>query len=69
MPASAVLATTKVPNLKANHNRAIAGLMPASAVLATTKVPNLKANHNLLALEAVVRVSCISYYESTEFES
>ena len=43
--------------------------MPASAVLATTKVPNLKANHNLLALEAVVRVSCISYYESTEFES
>ena len=42
----AVLATTKVPNLKANHNRAIMLPSFALAVLATTKVPNLKANHN-----------------------
>ena len=42
----AVLATTKVPNLKANHNWQ--GLLQrgGEAVLATAKVPNLKANHN-----------------------
>ena len=43
----AVLATTKVPNLKANHNRVFARTTGVYAVLATTKVPNLKANHNL----------------------
>ena len=42
----AVLATTKVPNLKANHNHLEGGTQLARAVLATTKVPNLKANHN-----------------------
>ena len=42
----AVLATTKVPNLKANHNIADLELRLSIAVLATTKVPNLKANHN-----------------------
>ena len=42
----AVLATTKVPNLKANHNYWSYADKYASAVLATTKVPNLKANHN-----------------------
>ena len=42
----AVLATAKVPNLKANHN-ALAGFLTMKyAVLATAKVPNLKANHN-----------------------
>ena len=43
---SAVLATTKVPNLKANHNANITDTIRTPAVLATTKVPNLKANHN-----------------------
>ena len=42
----AVLATTKVPNLKANHNTADSVTELKLAVLATTKVPNLKANHN-----------------------
>ena len=42
----AVLATTKVPNLKANHNAGANILGGLFAVLATTKVPNLKANHN-----------------------
>ena len=46
MPTSAVLATTKVPNLKANHNIAPIALFALIAVLATTKVLNLKANHN-----------------------
>ena len=41
-----MLATAKVPNLKANHN-ADTLLPPVDlAVLATAKVPNLKANHN-----------------------
>ena len=42
----AVLATTKVPNLKANHNYQQVIFERKGAVLATTKVPNLKANHN-----------------------
>ena len=42
----AVLATTKVPNLKANHNYLSIRPLKMTAVLATTKVPNLKANHN-----------------------
>ena len=46
MLSAAVLATTKVPNLKANHNWQVTLLTPNVAVLATTKVPNLKANHN-----------------------
>ena len=46
----AVLATTKVPNLKANHNSVRDNRSNAHAVLATTKVPNLKANHNIAKL-------------------
>ena len=42
----AVLATTKVPNLKANHNKLDNKQTEELAVLATTKVPNLNANHN-----------------------
>ena len=45
----AVLATVKVPNLKANHNLMLTLLLWLSAVLATVKVPNLKANHNLFS--------------------
>ena len=50
----AVLATTKVPNLKANHNLLMDVLLRVKAVLATTKVPNLKANHNKSTLLIVV---------------
>ena len=46
----AVLATTKVPNLKANHNSVYSSPPLAQAVLATTEVPNLKANHNEVGL-------------------
>ena len=46
---TAVLATTKVPNLKANHNKCLYWLSVETAVLATTKVPNVKANHNVVA--------------------
>ena len=42
-----MLATAKVPNLKANHNLALRVGFEGTAVLATTKVPNSKANHNL----------------------
>ena len=42
---SAVLATTKVPNLKANHNMRAESSRSVLVVLATAKVPNLKANH------------------------
>ena len=65
----AVLATTKVPNLKANHNQSQDNDIPFPAVLATTKVPNLKANHNYLVSLICLDMGCISYYESTEFES
>ena len=65
----AVLATTKVPNLKANHNGAREQNIILNAVLATTKVPNLKANHNYVCTRYARMVSCVSYYESTEFES
>ena len=40
-----------------------------TAVLATTKVPNLKANHNSVETTDGTKVGCVSYYESTEFES
>ena len=43
---AAVLATAKVPNLKANHNQKYKQKISIRAVLATAKVPNLKANHN-----------------------
>ncbi len=46
--AEAVLATVKVPNLKANHNMTLLMILQMMAVLATVKVPNLKANHNKL---------------------
>ena len=42
----AVLASVKVRNLKANHNRVRSTLMSVSAVLARVKVRNLKANHS-----------------------
>ena len=42
-----MLATAKVPNLKANHNSGGIYTATGRAVLATAKVPNLKANHNL----------------------
>ena len=41
-----MLATAKVPNLKANHNLLVEIIATFEAVLATAKVPNLKANHN-----------------------
>lgn len=40
-----MLATTKVPNLKANHNNSEKLTCIEGAVLATAKVLNLKANH------------------------
>ena len=44
--ADAVLASVKVRNLKANHNRSFDGYHIYCAVLASVKVRNLKANHN-----------------------
>ena len=46
----AVLASVKVRNLKANHNRLNSSLLIASAVLASVKVRNLKANHNIVGV-------------------
>ena len=66
---TAVLATAKVPNLKANHNIDKLVLCDYRAVLATAKVPNLKANHNLFVAFLPQLVGCVSYCESTEFES
>ena len=43
---SAVLASVKVRNLKANHNFVPWALARLHAVLASVKVRNLKANHN-----------------------
>ena len=43
-----MLATAKVPNLKANHNVLFVAYSYKCAVLATAKVPNLKANHNAI---------------------
>ena len=43
---NAVLASVKVRNLKANHNRYSYGYYLYRAVLASVKVRNLKANHN-----------------------
>ena len=42
----AVLAVSKVLNLKANHNNETRASLNQSAVLAVSKVLNLKANHN-----------------------
>ena len=44
---SAVLASVKVRNLKANHNIHADSSCDVQAVLASVKVRNLKANHNL----------------------
>ena len=46
----AVLAVSKVLNLKANHNQVVALPWYLHAVLAVSKVLNLKANHNQLIL-------------------
>ena len=43
---SAVLASVKVRNLKANHNTLGIAVRERTAVLASVKVRNLKANHN-----------------------
>ena len=43
---TAVLAVSKVLNLKANHNDSPIGSVEVKAVLAVSKVLNLKANHN-----------------------
>ena len=43
----AVLAVSKVLNLKANHNVLPRTVRKVSAVLAVSKVLNLKANHNV----------------------
>ena len=43
----AVLAVSKVLNLKANHNNRSIQLHSCAAVLAVSKVLNLKANHNI----------------------
>ena len=66
---TAVLATAKVPNLKANHNAEHSMINSSPAVLATAKVPNLKANHNHIDITKRPTRSCVSYCESTEFES
>ena len=44
----AVLAVSKVLNLKANHNSPMCLTTLRQAVLAVSKVLNLKANHNHL---------------------
>ena len=46
LPRSAVLASVKVRNLKANHNWILLEFVGHRAVLASVKVRNLKANHN-----------------------
>ena len=43
---NAVLAVSKVLNLKANHNSPTTRYSVTTAVLAVSKVLNLKANHN-----------------------
>ena len=45
---NAVLAVSKVLNLKANHNNIANPITSPSAVLAVSKVLNLKANHNTI---------------------
>ena len=45
---TAVLASVKVRNLKANHNGNFTLFYFIDAVLASVKVRNLKANHNTL---------------------
>ena len=49
MITTAVLASVKVRNLKANHNAMFAIEKLLKAVLASVKVRNLKANHNTKA--------------------
>ena len=65
----AVLAVSKVLNLKANHNSSGLLVMWGEAVLAVSKVLNLKANHNKLTEEEFNNQCCISCIEGTEFES
>ena len=43
---SAVLASVKVRNLKANHSMVVHTIDRDTAVLASMKVRNLKANHS-----------------------
>ena len=66
---AAVLAVSKVLNLKANHNRNNLYSLREAAVLAVSKVLNLKANHNKLTEEEFNNQCCISCIEGTEFES
>ena len=47
---AAVLAVSKVLNLKANHNSWVKLRKKGGAVLAVSKVLNLKANHNALLM-------------------
>ena len=49
----AVLAVSKVLNLKANHNTGDICPSCQAAVLAVSKVLNLKANHNYMRWEEV----------------
>ena len=53
---SAVLAVSKVLNLKANHNASSPMWRKSYAVLAVSKVLNLKANHNMGAVFLFVAV-------------
>ena len=46
VPDSAVLASVKVRNLKANHSQLRYRWLAKDAVLASVKVRNLKANHS-----------------------
>ena len=65
----AVLASVKVRNLKANHNKGSFEARASLAVLASVKVRNLKANHNLELVVELTSGSCISKCEGTESES
>ena len=47
---SAVLASMKVRNLKANHSVLLLVFLVPPAVLASMKVRNLKANHSYIRL-------------------
>ena len=63
---SAVLASVKVRNLKANHNVEAHTLNPDDAVLANVKVRNLEANYNralfTTAHLVVIAIGCCSMY-------
>ena len=57
---SAVLASVKVRNLKANHNGYDKHLAEEIAVLASVKVRNLKANHNIDASASKTRQAVLA---------